>query len=249
MKNRSPSKPNRKPQSKTAGTDVALVLENFYPSVRHWRCIAGGLDGLSRCGCHRPIRGRRFEVPSRVYARPLELYNGAGLSSGALERELALSGYRKGDGAKPGSYRRNGGHFIIGTRGFRFPDSNEPRRKLSLNIYGDRVQDFSVAGGDNAAIVRLEPARIGGIYPAHKEDRVLVRLDEVPVQLPAALMAVEDRKFYDHIGIAPASIGRAMLANMRAGQIVQGGSTLTQQLVKNFSLPRIKPYCARAMRP
>lgn len=184
------------------------------------------------------FEGRRFEVPSRVYARPMELYDGAGVSSGALERELALSGYRKGDGAKPGSYLRNGGHFIISTRGFRFPDGDEPRRKLSLNIYGDRVQDFSVLAGDGAAIVRLEPARIGGIYPAHKEDRILVRLDDVPSLLPAALMAVEDRKFYDHFGIAPASIARAMLANLRAGQIVQGGSTLTQQLVKNFLLTR-----------
>src|SRR5690554_1933579 len=102
------------------------------------------------------FEGRRFEVPSRVYARPLELYDGASVSAGSLVRELELSGYRPGDGVRAGTYQRNGGRFVISTRGFLFPDGEEARRRLSLVVSGDRVSSFSVLAGPSAAIVRLE---------------------------------------------------------------------------------------------
>src|SRR5690606_30135760 len=87
-------------------------------------------------------------------------------------------------------------------------------------------------------VARLEPVQIGSIHPGHQEDRVLVRSDAIPSLLEQMLLAVEDRSFYEHAGISLRGLARAMLANLRAGEVEQGGSTLTQQLVKNFWLTR-----------
>ena len=85
-------------------------------------------------------------------------------------------------------------------------------------------------------MLRLEPLLIGSIFPSHGEDRIVVTPAEVPPLLPAALKAVEDRKFDTHHGIDPLGMLRAAWVNVRAGQIEQGGSTLTQQLVRSYFL-------------
>jgi penicillin-binding protein 1A len=65
---------------------------------------------------------------------------------------------------------------------------------------------------------------------------VTVRLRDLPPHLPAAIIAIEDRRFRHHVGLDPIGLARAAVANLAAGRVVQGGSTLTQQLAKNLFL-------------
>ena len=84
--------------------------------------------------------------------------------------------------------------------------------------------------------MRLDPLEIGAIYPAHGEDRLLLRLDNVPPTLINGLLAIEDQGFENHLGFFFKGIFRALIQNLSSGKVVSGGSTITQQLVKNYYL-------------
>lgn len=179
---------------------------------------------------------KMWEVPAKVYARPLELFSGARLGADGLAYELEVLGYRKVTSTtRPGQVARNRDRFEIYTRGFEFPGEKEPARRVLVELRGQRVKAIS-AGSRGIDLMRLDPVQIGGIYPLHGEDRVLVRLEDVPSTLKDGLLATEDHRFYDHWGFSFVGIARAAWSNMRSGQVVAGGSTITQQLVKNYYL-------------
>jgi penicillin-binding protein 1B len=183
------------------------------------------------------FEGRRWTLPAQIYAAPLELYAGLSLSPADLEHELQRLQYRRVDRLeRPGTYHEQGARVDIALRPARFADETRPASILSINLDANGIQGLHDSSGQDVAIVRLEPLLIGSIFPIHGEDRIVVTPQEVPPLLPAALKAVEDRNFDTHHGVDPAGIARALWVNLRAGQVEQGGSTLTQQLVKNYFL-------------
>jgi penicillin-binding protein 1B len=172
-----------------------------------------------------------------VYAAPLELYAGLALSPAQLEQELARLHYRRTAALdRPGTYRVQGGRFDVALRPARFADETRNALLLSLATGPKGIESMHDSAGQDVPVLRLEPLLIGSIFPIHGEDRIVVAPQEVPELLPAALKAVEDRKFDSHHGVDPAAMLRALWVNVRAGQIEQGGSTLTQQLVRSYFL-------------
>ena len=183
------------------------------------------------------FEGKRWALPARVYARPLELYPGLKLRPEQLGAELAMLGYHDAGGQlDPGSFRQQHDEFTIATRPFVFWDGAQAALQLRADFDGGRLRSLIDLKTDKpVTLARLDPLLIGGIYPSHNEDRVLVKLNEVPPVLIKGLIAVEDRQFYTHHGVDPRGVARALVTTLR-GAGLQGGSTLTQQLVKNFFL-------------
>ena len=181
---------------------------------------------------------RRWDLPARIYAAPLELYRGLRLRASSVEQVLQMLGYRKVQTVPgPGQYAARDQGWSIHTRGFTFSDSTESAQRVAVRFEHDAISEvIGERVEQSPGLVRLEPLEIGRVHPESFEDRVLLSRSELPIIFKRALIVVEDRRFYSHIGLDAFGLLRAVVVNIRHGGISQGGSTLTQQLVKNMYL-------------
>ncbi|MDJ0850185.1 MAG: PBP1A family penicillin-binding protein [Myxococcota bacterium] len=186
------------------------------------------------------FEGQRFQVPSRVYSAPSIVYPGLDHELMDLRGTLSRLGYRPATSTRdlaPGQYVWDRSRLRIHLRAFEHGTRPEPARDVVLRFSGRTIAEIrSLPGGQELGALLLEPEQIGAYYGPHREQREIVHLEEVPEHLVDAVLAVEDQRFESHPGIDFKRIAGAMLANLRAGGIREGGSTLTQQLVKNFFL-------------
>ena len=145
----------------------------------------------------------RWQLPTRVYARPLELVPGLAMDAQTLKTELDAAAYRDdGAGVRPGTYLRDGGRWLIASRGYFDVDGRVAPRRLEVRLSGGRVASLrDAARRTSLKAARLDPARIATLYGQKQEERRLVQIEEVPDLLVTGLQAVEDRDFNRHHGV------------------------------------------------
>ncbi|NOR71797.1 MAG: penicillin-binding protein 1B [Methylomarinum sp.] len=184
------------------------------------------------------FEGKRWSIPAKVYASPVEVYSGYKITATQFEDVLQQLHYRRDSHlSSEGTYYTKYQQIDLKTRGFGFWDKHQASHRLRIKFSGaEIVKIIDLNTSKEMPIIRMDPVQIGSFYPTRKEDRILIKLENTPDALIQGLMATEDRDFYQHFGVSLKAIARALWVNVRAGAVVQGGSTITQQLVKNFYL-------------
>ncbi len=186
---------------------------------------------------HTRFESRRWSVPSRVFSAPVPLYPGQSLSLFQLKHMLEERGYQEGtlEPLNPGEYKAQRGGLVAHLREFQFPGHILPSQRVQFDFQQNRLSRIQNAKGD-IGFLELEPLEIARLFGPSRESRLLVSIQQVPRHLVDAVLAIEDHRFHEHGGVDWWGVLRALWTDLLARRVVQGGSTITQQLVKNYFL-------------
>lgn len=187
----------------------------------------------------------RYQAPALLYSQALNIEVNQPITRQRIVQELKALDYQVGRYARnSGEYQEQEQQLLLHRRAFDFPTHYAPAERVRLVFttegWLERIESWP--NQQPLQSILLEPQFLGRFATDSGEDRLLVGLEQVPTLMREALILVEDREFYHHHGVRPAAIARAALANIMAGRTVQGGSTITQQLVKNMYLTHAQTY-------
>jgi penicillin-binding protein 1B len=228
-------------------------MRTMMMKLRKYRSVFGGLLALVAIGgvvsgiygwrlyhdVEQRFSGRRWSIPSQIFSDASLLYPGMRINRPLFLRKLHRLGYRsvKHVPRQKGDMRATGTVIELFLHDLHLPDDR--REGFAVRMHFDR-QTLSrlerIPPGPPLARVTLEPEKLGFFFGPEREKRELIAIDQIPKWLTDAVLVAEDSRFFEHFGLDWRGIGRALLANLRSGGIRQGGSTITQQLAKNFFL-------------
>jgi penicillin-binding protein 1B len=177
-----------------------------------------------------------FARTARIYAAPREVRPGQKLGIQLLTNELREAGYTDDTAAKKsplGTYSESGDSIRVHPG----PQSYHSEDSATIRVVNGTVESVKDDHGQELASYEMEPLLITGLSDANRIKRRLVTYDELPPNLVHAVVAIEDRRFFDHGGVDYIRILGAIVNDLKPGHhYLEGGSTLTMQLARGFFL-------------
>jgi penicillin-binding protein 1B len=183
--------------------------------------------------------GRKWSIPSRVYSDSTLLYPGERVNASLFFEKLKRLEYRRVHHGvlQKGDMRVQGASVELFLKDLRLPSMKRKGFPVEIRMEQGAIQSIShLKTGEPIPLLELEPEELMRFFGPEREQRQLISISQVPEHVKRAFLAAEDTRFYHHHGLDPWGILRALCVNIRHGALRQGGSTITQQLAKNYFL-------------